>query len=102
MSWWDRYKASEPERSWDRYEAWRFGSRTRYAATSIGMRAPFVFALLFYTGSTATKALLVTAGLAVLGIVLFGWLSYPRAKMKSRSASVPSSPPNVDRVGDRS
>lgn len=101
MGWWDRYKAWEPERAWDRYQTWRVESRTRYAVTTVGMRAPFVFALLFYTGSSASKALLVTAALAVLGILAFGWLWYPKSKVTASSPSAPTLPSNDDRVGNR-
>jgi hypothetical protein len=89
MGWWERYQAWQPETSWDKYQAWRLESRTRFVATSLAVRAPVVFLLLWLvSGWSAGEALLQTTGLAVLTLV-FGWLWYPRAKAKQQHTSVP-------------
>jgi hypothetical protein len=91
MSWWDRYQAWQPESSWDRYKAWQIESRARYVATAVGLRALIVLLCLWlFIGSSTSKTLLLTATFAVLGILVYGWLWYPRAKAKSQHASVPT------------
>jgi hypothetical protein len=91
MSWWDRYQAWQPESRWDQYQAWQLESRGRYVATTVGLRAVIVLlGLWLYVGSSASNALLLTATFAVLGILFYGWLWYPRAKAKSQHTSVPT------------
>ncbi|HJR45026.1 MAG TPA: hypothetical protein VJ927_05425 [Actinomycetota bacterium] len=88
MNSWDRYRAWEPEKSWDRFQAWRFDSRARWVATGSGLRVVIAFFFLLLTGSSAGRALQLTAIFAVL-VILVWWLYYPRAKAKSQRTSVP-------------
>lgn len=91
MSWGDRYQAWQPESWWDRYKAWQLESRARYVATALGLRVLIVLLYLWlFAGTLPGKAPLVTAIFVVLGILVFGWLWYPRAKAKSQQASVPT------------
>lgn len=91
MSWRDRYQAWQPENSWDRYKAWQLESRARYVATAVGLRALIVLLYVWlFTGSSAARASLWTATFVVLGILVYGWLWYPRAKAKNERTSVPT------------
>ena len=74
---------------WDRYQPWRLGSRAHYVPTTVGLRALVVFlASWLYYGSSAGKALLLTATFAVLGTLVF-WFWYPRAKARASTRRSP-------------
>jgi hypothetical protein len=88
MNWRDRYKAWQPESSWDRYQAWRLGSRPRWVTTGAGLRILIVFFLSFFFGSSVGGALLVTAIFAVLASLLWWFWYYPRTKAKGERAPV--------------
>jgi hypothetical protein len=91
MSWWDRYQAWQPESSWDRFKAWQLESRARYVATAVGLRTPIVLLYVWlFTGSSASRVSPGTATFVVLGILVYGWFWYPRAKAKSQRTSVPT------------
>lgn len=88
MGWQERYEAWQPEESWDRYQAWRVESRTRFVTTDLALRVLIVFLFLFFTGSSVGRALLVTTIFTVLAIPFLWFWHYPRAKTKSQRSSV--------------
>lgn len=89
MSWWERYQAWQPESSWDRYKTWQLESRSRYVATAVALRALIAF-LLFWliSGSSASRAFLLTVIFAVPAILLWWFWYYPRDKAKSQHGPV--------------
>lgn len=76
---------------WDRYQTWQLESRARYVATELGLRILIVvLAAWLFAGTHPGKAPLLVTLFVVLGILIYGWVWYPRAKAKREQASVPT------------
>lgn len=83
-------QAWEPERSWERYQAWRLESRARFTATGVGVRLLVVMLISLLSGSLSERTVLATAIFVVVATLLWWFLYYPRAKAKSLHTSVPT------------
>ena len=76
-----------------RYQAWQLESRARWVATSVALRAVIVFLFLFLLGSSAQRALMVTAIFAVVAGLIWWFWAYPRERAKNQRASVQTTHP---------
>jgi hypothetical protein len=76
---------------WRRYQNWQLESRTRYVTTSLGIRV-LIGALVawFFYDTHPGGAPLWFAIFIALGILVWGWFYYPRAKRKSQRTSAPA------------
>lgn len=74
---------------WGRYQAWQLESRARYVATALGLNVLIALgvAWVFFSTHPGKAPLLVAIGV-VLGILVHGWIYYPRAKAKRQHTLV--------------
>lgn len=76
---------------WKRYQAWQLESRARYVATQLGLSLLIVLLMAWVIFSTHPGQAPLLFGIGtVLGILVYGWIYYPRAKAKRQQASVPT------------